>query len=754
MFKHSKNKSKISKLSKLSTISKTKHKLKKKNKYSKRKSFVKYSKKYNLNGGAGKNPRTNENPFRDLINELLVKMATIGKFIKITQFTELLETIENMTDMNKEIILFSKLHELNEILPDSMYEKNNNNEIKHIKKESLMLYLNKIIPDIISDIEIILNARKNNAIRPKPKVMDNTIPFYTPPAKSTTSSKLTPLLRKLPPNPVKNTASTTPTPSTPSRSMPPPTLTTTALSASTQIAKRRLPLNPVINPSPTKPTASAKPAASATFASPATTPFVDFVVLPIIFSPKYSNHTHDNFTNSSLLNLNLTNNEKQQLKATSTNNSISFLKNNERKRFNDFSKNKTKIYNDLGRNIIVADASNNYTPLYNVDNSCYLNSVLQMLFSIPDVKDFIKNNDLPVNNGIINSMKILVEYFYDGREGHNGREYKAGQILNIDDKPRIPELPVLPTIYDQIYNKYSHSDPYTVNDVFEYINYLFNAITGLDNIMNFTSTELRTCKNHRAYYEENLSENILSIPISNKEYQDEFITYRRRLKSIYTTPTSNEIKQITNPEEANKQTQNLHGRDTLIQDELINFLQNPLQNQRPRKYQKYLQNQQEQQITLQDCINKSFAAEIYDLEQDARSVKCGKDLNGSGLPLEKHQIKSYTTKKFIILAINRFFNLYGDATGYKIFWEITPNPIIRIRNEGEIEKIYKLKSCIIHVGNYLSTGHYIYLNFNENGTAKDIIDDDTIYKYNGEVEPIHNYLRNGYVYLYEEIEVI
>ena len=194
----------------------------------------------------------------------------------------------------------------------------------------------------------------------------------------------------------------------------------------------------------------------------------------------------------------------------------------------------------------------------------------------------------------------------------------------------------------------------------------------------------------------------------------------------------------------------------------MDFLQNQLQYQRPRQPLLNQRNQQEQQITLQDCINKSFAEEIYDPKDGARSDECGKDSEGRDLPLEKHQIISYTTKKFIILAINRFFYLHGDATGYKIFWEITPNPIIQIPNGGGIEKIYKLKSCIIHVGNYLSTGHYIYLNFDKDGTAKDIIDDDKIYKYNGDVtssyngkfEPNHNYLRNGYVYLYEEIEVI
>jgi uncharacterized UBP type Zn finger protein len=155
-------------------------------------------------------------------------------------------------------------------------------------------------------------------------------------------------------------------------------------------------------------------------------------------------------------------------------------------------------------------------------------------------------------------------------------------------------------------------------------------------------------------------------------------------------------------------------------------------------------------LNLQDCIKQSYTPEFY--SDDNQPNRC-KD-RGSSFGNSK-RIVNYNTKKYIIFYIRRFLSYKKPDESFtdpihtqKLNFELDPNAVINIDTDL---KAYKLKSCIIHIGQTSNSGHYIYLNFDDHGRPLHIIDDGNVYPYDGKDNIYHNY-KTGLIYLYELIE--
>lgn len=129
--------------------------------------------------------------------------------------------------------------------------------------------------------------------------------------------------------------------------------------------------------------------------------------------------------------------------------------------------------------------------------------------------------------------------------------------------------------------------------------------------------------------------------------------------------------------------------------------------------------------SMQDCLDKS-QDEIDELE--------------TGNYNYTHKKIAYEpTGKDLIITLKRY-----DYNGVKLQQKIIPDKIITFK-----KSTYYLKGCILHLGRDLTSGHYTYLTFDDNGEPETYISDDSVqqYKKNG----LNDFLKNGYIYLYKKV---
>jgi uncharacterized UBP type Zn finger protein len=130
--------------------------------------------------------------------------------------------------------------------------------------------------------------------------------------------------------------------------------------------------------------------------------------------------------------------------------------------------------------------------------------------------------------------------------------------------------------------------------------------------------------------------------------------------------------------------------------------------------------------TIQDCLDKS-QSEIDVLEK--------------GNYVYTHKKLAYEPEgKDLVITLKRY-----DYNGAKLQRKIEPESVIKF---GDAR--YYLKGCIIHLGRSLTSGHYTYLKFNENGEPDVYISDDKVQRY--KKYDLNDYLKNGYIYLYKKVQ--
>ena len=398
-----------------------------------------------------------------------------------------------------------------------------------------------------------------------------------------------------------------------------------------------------------------------------------------------------------------------------------------------------KIKADLGKKLHFPDREyipidqTIYTAFTNVGSSCYLNSAIQFLFAIPEFRDIIRGQ--PNNNNVIHTLQTLLHFF----------ESNKGKVLSIDDvREKYKELTDVnvtntkqmnkdierdlkkQTIYEQLFigTKYHSEDTgeFFLEKIFLYIakNPMFIDLFG------FNPTEEITCMNDQKFKKNFLHEGefekTLQIELYNETDKDEI-----QVKILkYIAKERESVKGVL-----------------LSESEKVKLLSLKQDIDDTKTH------------NLQTYINELYNSEVY-VTLDTKVTVCERDSNPEG-KAKSHKIISFNTKKYIIIFIKRFFSIlqYDNdivigIIKFKIQFKVVPNPKIIIDYETH-NKAYRLKSCIIHVGDNFEYGHYVYLNFDVNGFPLHIIDDSVVYNYDGQIDESHDYIRNGYFYLYEEI---
>ena len=381
-------------------------------------------------------------------------------------------------------------------------------------------------------------------------------------------------------------------------------------------------------------------------------------------------------------------------------------------------------FNTTGRELIPINQTD-YTTFTNVGSSCYLNSALQFLFAIPEFREIIRSQDN--NNNVIHTLQTLLLYF----------ESNKGRILNIDDiterykqltgasntKNMIEKIEKdlkTQTIYQQLFigerGRDADTGEFFLQKIFPYIDKdpMFIEYFG------FNATKEITCIDNTKFKKNDLTEGefdkTLQIELYNETDKD--VIQQKILEYI-------DAVTIHKPEK-----------------EVLLSLKQAIDDFKT--------------FPLQEYIEEQYKIEDYTENNIVKFDKCKTVANPSGLA-ESIKIISFNTKKYIIILIKRIFNIieYNEngrinQIRFKIKFRVEPNPLIYIDYYPN-QKTYKLKSCIIHVGNSFDNGHYVYLNFDDNGKPLHIIDDSVVYPYDGQTNEYNNYIRNGYFYLYEQI---
>ena len=550
----------------------------------------------------------------DTINQIDTENKT-----KIDYFTSLIAKLVSITEDEKYDVFIQNLNNFNSSI--SEYKKDSNTNLNTGLRNSindLKLNINKNIDDYITDFTTDFT------------ILENVKP-----------------IRKLPPDPVLSAkplnrpASYATIPASSAKEAP--SSATGHASSATRPARSAT----GHASSATRPASSGKgPASSATGHASSATGHAKLIVL---IPPKVIDF-----------------NPKSNSKHTISYNNISDLNNETKKLLQEsdleIEKEKKKAFNITGIKLI-QNSQTKYTTLSNIrGSSCYLNSTIQFLFAIPEIREIIKAN--PNNSNQTNALKLFLDYY----------EKNPGKILDIDDAE---EENKEQTIYNQLYTltKYAQMDvtEFFLLKIFPFIE--TNPIF-IDNFSLIPREEI-TC-------------------IDDTKQEKNFLREGEYEKTL----------QI----EINYETD-------VIQD-------------------------------LQYYIQRKYDNEIYDIKEKAIVEICKSESNPEG-KAKSHKINSFNTNKYIILYIKRF-KYIDDKTSIKVRTSINPNPLIYIDPD---QKIYKLKSCIIHIGTTIAGGHYIYLNFDDAGNPLHVIDDSRVYDYDGQTNESRNYIINGYVYLYEQIEI-
>ena len=355
--------------------------------------------------------------------------------------------------------------------------------------------------------------------------------------------------------------------------------------------------------------------------------------------------------------------------------------------------------------------------MYNFGSNCYLNTAIQFLFAIPEIRTMIKRSES--NEIAMKALQLLETYFV------GGINYRQGAILHIDDvRAEYAKKMELPTITNEmipevesdlknktIYNQLYVNDKYSQVDAFEFFilkifgSKLLDKEPKFNELFGYQADDLALCLDG------------ITQPIKNKENENEK-TIQVQLYNEYDKPRLTEMISNNYGKKKSRESEEL-------EDLIDNF-----------KGVRY----------LQECINDLYLEEIYDPKENAILSDCISPRNPNG-SIISHKITNYNTKKYVILILKRFFTIVEFNIQHKIKFPIIPNPVITIDNN----KNYNLKSCIIHIGESIRGGHYIYLNFSEEGDPLYIIDDESVYLYDGDTNESHDYIKNGYIYLYEII---
>ena len=108
---------------------------------------------------------------------------------------------------------------------------------------------------------------------------------------------------------------------------------------------------------------------------------------------------------------------------------------------------------------------------------------------------------------------------------------------------------------------------------------------------------------------------------------------------------------------------------------------------------------------------------------------------------KKQTLRIFNETRNIVIQLKRF-----DVNGNKLRTIVTPDSTITI---GGFQ--FQPIGCCVHLGGTINSGHYTYITFNDVGDELSTVN-DSLEQIRGDkgYEP-NQYLRNGYIYLYERL---
>lgn len=354
-----------------------------------------------------------------------------------------------------------------------------------------------------------------------------------------------------------------------------------------------------------------------------------------------------------------------------------------------------------------------YKGIINFGNTCYMNSTLQMLWSIPEFRNFLTSITLEnIENFSFKTRTYkhpytnkVFEYDYNIDKEALISLFKIFEYLQNQNKA---PFEMTRNIYDGLRNLSITQGFFSIlNKEGKYATEIFNGkkrnIVKLDSRISFRYKDQEDASEFLVKIMQDLLPNIIDNPIVTELLN----TFEYEEKSIVTC------------EYTNTQTTSVNKSFNLD----IPIKSNNLTQ------------------SLQDFLK------IENIDNYLEYCKSEANLNGI-MKNKKIQIDFTKNTTNLIIKLKRF-----DSSTNKIKTYMNPEVILdfnTIDPNNPQDVLFSLQGCIIHLGATMSSGHYEYLVFDDNGKPKFIISDSS----KTDVDDKYNtYLTDGYIYYYRRIEI-
>jgi hypothetical protein len=383
-------------------------------------------------------------------------------------------------------------------------------------------------------------------------------------------------------------------------------------------------------------------------------------------------------------------------------------------------------------------------PLKNNGNTCFLNSVIQLLWNIDGVRDFLLNiTDHDINNLIINTHNVADYKQLDEQlpiiyeESNRGKPYD--DAINYNTIITDNRLVLDSTKKTAIENTYK-----ALRQLFTHINDNKNTVIDMSIIRSINGRSLldllvewiKTIDQNYNLGEQFDAEETINILSIFENIMDIQIFNMYKSYSIITKS----IQECSNHARTSNKPKTIVERSNMI---MLVIDQNNLKlkyNGRPRKISHLIEIIKERDAEKDTMVAKTYTDSCYEegkTEQEGRIVTL------------KTLYEAFDEGTCLIIKLGRHLD-----TGDKNTYPITPDTTLTVSG-----KTYTLQGCIIHVSVVAESGHYVYIVYNSKGDPIQVIDDDISYTkdndsaelYQSRIDSINTH---GTLFLYKNLSNI